>query len=434
MDHLATIKEELNKQKAELAALNKSKRRWRSQAEIEREREREYLKRQRELEQQREEAKRRKFLAHSSSSYHQRTDNQCESKNPASDSPSKKPSSKKTPISTSLQADPQTPHHDGHATETSSANNITREPTTLSDTISAEKDEKSSQKPKGDPPLRKDDVIRKLRALKQPATFFGESDWDRFNRLRDVQISFEDQSDGQHNIYQKKMREVRAKDAAEDAYHYVGPTKSITISDENRADVKGDGKGADGMKRESAKGDGQTSGSARVGEEEEGDEVAITCKEDYVHVAIRKYMRLWNSELEGMSKEERRSKKGRSQLATYEQTKEWLNPLEKLLRKRKLSKSILDALQEIFQAASEREYMLAMRLYLERLAIGNAPWPMGATQVGIHSRAAREKIGEDKIAHVMNDEQTRKFIQAVKRLLTVAQRHFPTESSKMAST
>lgn len=34
--------------------------------------------------------------------------------------------------------------------------------------------------------------------------------------------------------------------------------------------------------------------------------------------------------------------------------------------------------------------------------------------VGIHARTAREKIGEGKIAHVMNDEPTRKFIQAVK--------------------
>jgi len=34
--------------------------------------------------------------------------------------------------------------------------------------------------------------------------------------------------------------------------------------------------------------------------------------------------------------------------------------------------------------------------------------------VGIHARTAREKIAEGKIAHVMNDEETRKYIQAVK--------------------
>ena len=32
------------------------------------------------------------------------------------------------------------------------------------------------------------------------------------------------------------------------------------------------------------------------------------------------------------------------------------------------------------------------------LAIGNAPWPMGVTSIGIHERAARTKIFVDKVA------------------------------------
>ncbi len=49
---------------------------------------------------------------------------------------------------------------------------------------------------------------------------------------------------------------------------------------------------------------------------------------------------------------------------------------------------------------------------------GNAPWPIGVTSVGIHERSSREKIshvtgmnagGE---AHIMNDEATRKYLQA----------------------
>ena len=39
----------------------------------------------------------------------------------------------------------------------------------------------------------------------------------------------------------------------------------------------------------------------------------------------------------------------------------------------------------------EREYLKANDSYL-RLSIGNAPWPIGVTMVGIHERSAREKI------------------------------------------
>ena len=46
-----------------------------------------------------------------------------------------------------------------------------------------------------------------------------------------------------------------------------------------------------------------------------------------------------------------------------------------------------------------------------KMAIGNAPWPIGVTMVGIHARTGREKIFSQQIAHVLNDETQRKFIQ-----------------------
>lgn len=256
-----------------------------------------------------------------------------------------------------------------------------------------------------EPPLSKGQVISRLRALKEPITLFGESPWDRFNRMRELELEREDVSKGQRNVFQKKMREMRAKDAEDDMYHYI----RAKLPRANAQDKKG----------------GETA------ENEQGEDKQIpACKEDYVASQLRKYMGLWGSEVEAMSKDERRTNNGRFQVVTYEQTKDWLKPLYKFLRKKKLEKKILDALKNIFEAAAEREYIRANSLYFEQLAIGNAPWPMGATMVGIHARAAREKIGEDKIAHVMNDERTRKYIQAVKRLLTVAQQHYPTKASK----
>ena len=45
---------------------------------------------------------------------------------------------------------------------------------------------------------------------------------------------------------------------------------------------------------------------------------------------------------------------------------------------------------------------------------GNNPWPIGVTSVGIHERSAREKISHvmNGAAHIMNDEATRKYLQA----------------------
>ena len=67
--------------------------------------------------------------------------------------------------------------------------------------------------------------------------------------------------------------------------------------------------------------------------------------------------------------------------------------------------------------------------YLQ-MAIGNAPWPIGVTMVGIHARTGREKIFSKNVAHVLNDETQRKYIQALKRLMTRCQQFFPTNPSR----
>ena len=45
------------------------------------------------------------------------------------------------------------------------------------------------------------------------------------------------------------------------------------------------------------------------------------------------------------------------------------------------------------------------------MAIGNAPWPIGVTNAGIHARPGRERIFSKHVAHVLNDEFQRKYIQ-----------------------
>jgi pre-mRNA-splicing factor 18 len=50
------------------------------------------------------------------------------------------------------------------------------------------------------------------------------------------------------------------------------------------------------------------------------------------------------------------------------------------------------------------------------MSIGNAAWPIGVTAVGIHERAGRDKLsGGASVAHVLNDEVSRRWIQSIKR-------------------
>jgi pre-mRNA-splicing factor 18 len=50
-------------------------------------------------------------------------------------------------------------------------------------------------------------------------------------------------------------------------------------------------------------------------------------------------------------------------------------------------------------------------------------------QVGIHERSGREKIFSNNVAHVLNDETSRKYIQSLKRLVSLATVRPPVQRS-----
>ena len=51
------------------------------------------------------------------------------------------------------------------------------------------------------------------------------------------------------------------------------------------------------------------------------------------------------------------------------------------------------------------------------------------TLYSIHERSAREKIFSAQVAHVLNDETTRKWIQSIERLMTFCQTKYPPEDN-----
>ena len=129
----------------------------------------------------------------------------------------------------------------------------------------------------------------------------------------------------------------------------------------------------------------------------------------------------WERELEERPESVVRSVTGKNESKTLKQCKDYIRPLFKLLKSRKLEDGLQFHLLKIVNFAKEGEFVKAHDSYMD-VAIGRAAWPIGVTMVGIHARSGRAKIESANVAHVMNSELQRKYLTSVKRLLTFAQK------------
>ena len=118
---------------------------------------------------------------------------------------------------------------------------------------------------------------------------------------------------------------------------------------------------------------------------------------------------------------------GRREAARFTECRRHLEPLFAQLQARTTPVELLSAFEEIVEHMRRREYVAAHDAYI-RCAIGNAPWPMGVGVTGLHEGRGRQGVRDTKIAHVMNDETQRKYLQGVKRLLTYAQQVLPADA------
>ncbi len=144
---------------------------------------------------------------------------------------------------------------------------------------------------------------------------------------------------------------------------------------------------------------------------------------------IRFMITQWGRSLEKRSPEEKTSVMGKRETGIYAQTRTYLKPLLRLLKKQTVSDDVRDSLVKMVLFTLQRDYILGHEAYME-MAVGNAPWPIGVTNAGIHARPARENIFSKNVAHVLNDETQRKYIQGLKRLMTKAQEYYPTDPSR----
>ena len=154
---------------------------------------------------------------------------------------------------------------------------------------------------------------------------------------------------------------------------------------------------------------------------------------DRLYDIVRKFyhwlFELWDQTGEKNFRENERDLSAKLERAKIKQAESYIKPLFRSLKKKNLDEILLRPFGEIAGALLRRDYIGANDVYL-RTAIGNAPWPIGVTMVGIHARTGREKLFAHNVAHVLNDETQRKYLQAIKRLMTFSQRHFVTDPSK----
>ncbi|KAF7459418.1 pre-mRNA splicing factor protein [Cryptosporidium felis] len=237
----------------------------------------------------------------------------------------------------------------------------------------------------------KREAIKRLRQMGEPITLFGEDDQERYKRLRQLEIkgrTNEEMNIGQQNIF----------------VHGFDPNISLYSVSQGQVEVE---------------------------IYEELEEIDGESHQKFILRWIEAQLIEWEKLLKSRKKADSETEKGRQDSARYYQTKRDIQPLVSSLNTLdgKVDKDVMEKLHEIVVLCNRRDYIKAQDKYIE-LAIGNAPWPMGVTMVGIHERAGRTKIFSSHIAHVLNDETTRKYIQMFKRLITHCESKRPPRNSQ----
>ncbi|CAF0708950.1 unnamed protein product [Brachionus calyciflorus] len=255
--------------------------------------------------------------------------------------------------------------------------------------------------------LPRHEVIRRLRERNEPIRLFGETDLDSFKRLNLIETS-EPKENGMRNDFRAAMEKSEQENLNELINSVDGGAENKGQID---VEVKDDGIDFNEILE-----------LAKKTRERNSDSQLILKYIKYI-------LKHWGKTINSRSLDEKLTVKGKIETALHSQTSLYLKPLCRKLKTKTLPDDILDSLVKIFLQLIDRNYIKANEYFLE-MAIGNSPWPIGATMVGIHARPGRERIASKHVAHVLNDETQRKYIQAVKRLISKCQEYYPTDPSR----
>lgn len=208
------------------------------------------------------------------------------------------------------------------------------------------------------------DIVAFFRARKLPLTLFGESSEERIERYRNT-------------LDRENSKKVNVKkEAIDEATLYnVEFIKTLNQVEE---------KGETAMETDPIN-------PALVLTEREKTKALII-------VFFQRILKEWEAELAKRDSSEKLSINGRNATSALEQAHEFIKPLFRLLQNDKgVDDDVAQSIGEMCYFMQHRDYVKANDAYM-KLAIGNAPWPIGVVGVGIHERSASDRIGANQIA------------------------------------
>eukprot|EP00933_Yihiella_yeosuensis_P044153 TRINITY_DN39242_c0_g1_i1.p1 TRINITY_DN39242_c0_g1~~TRINITY_DN39242_c0_g1_i1.p1 ORF type:complete len:417 (-),score=141.59 TRINITY_DN39242_c0_g1_i1:67-1317(-) len=304
-----------------------------------------------------------------------------------------------------------------------------------------------------EPPLGLEEVVQRLREIGYPITLFGETDMMRYRRMRQLEkedhegkknpdlvlldsinasqrtMELEDGEEGEGGE-KKDEKEEQTESSDEEV---VPKKKAGKAADEEDTDSEGTGETGTTEGQEGGEG-GEQEKPKKVDDDLPDVEVDLKLMDrcDFVRAWVRKTQKAWEKEIADRPEEEKKKATVKAEIAAHRQVRRDVRPLQKRLRLYVLESELLDKIFPIIKQANDREYREAASAYLD-LSIGKAAWPVGIgcggsmlmeDAIGLHDRFNRNEQVKD-IAYLLNDDVTRKFVQALKRLMNMAQKFWP---------
>ncbi|CAI4227444.1 unnamed protein product [Auanema sp. JU1783] len=253
------------------------------------------------------------------------------------------------------------------------------------------------------------EIHKRLRSRGQPILLFGELEQDVRDRLLKIEIDQPELEEGWKNDLESAMKDVD-NDLVKEVIE--GTSGEISRHD---VDIAHDTDTWDKIEHQ----------ATLLGL---GDNANRDC--EIIYSFFQYLLSRWGKDLNQRDAEVKKSAAGKHEASIHKQTAQHLKPLMVSLNNKFINNDIRHHLTKICRILIlDRNYITANTAYME-MAIGNAPWPVGVTRSGIHQRPGSAKSYVSNIAHVLNDETQRKYIQGFKRLMTRMQEYFPTDPSK----
>jgi pre-mRNA-splicing factor 18 len=179
--------------------------------------------------------------------------------------------------------------------------------------------------------LPRNEVLRRLRVLREPVTLFGEDDAARLERfklvLKSGVIDDLDMTEGQTNDFLRDMIEMRKRQKTGRDTYAKSKGKRVGGGDGGEGGTGGDS-ADDGGKGSGDDADGDKDTNRMRANFEE------LCNEDKILVFFKKLLNEWKQELDDMSELEKRTAKGKQMVATFKQCARYLSPLLEFCRKK----------------------------------------------------------------------------------------------------